>query len=49
MHVSIPLIPSDTPEEVREIDPITDGCEPSCGWLGIELKTFGRVVSALNC
>ena len=28
--------------------PIRDGCEPSCGLLAIELRNFGRAVSALN-
>jgi hypothetical protein len=29
-------------------DPISDGCEPPCGLLGIELRTSGRAVSSLN-
>jgi hypothetical protein len=33
----------------RASDPITDGCEPPCGCLGIELRTSGRAVSTLNC
>jgi hypothetical protein len=32
----------------RASDPITYGCEPPCGLLGIELRTSGRAVSALN-
>ena len=30
MYVSTLSLPSDTPE--RALDPITDGCEPPCGW-----------------
>jgi hypothetical protein len=33
----------------RALDPITDGCEQPTMWvLGIELRTSGRTVSALN-
>jgi hypothetical protein len=32
----------------RASDLITDGCEPPCGCLGIELRTSGRIASALN-
>ena len=29
-------------------DFITDGCEPPCGCMGIELRTFGKAGNALN-
>jgi hypothetical protein len=48
IYMSTLQLSSDTHQK-RASDPVTDGCEPPCGCWGIELRTSGRAVSALNC